>query len=141
MVQLEQVKMSNIVVDTSVLIAVITNEPSKEQLIEITQGFNLIAPQSVHWEIGNAFSAMLKRKRITLNDSLQAIKIYWTIPMRLVEVEIEDTIELADAFNIYAYDAYLLRCALKYNAPLLTLDKGLENVARRANIVVMEVSQ
>jgi uncharacterized protein with PIN domain len=48
----------NIVVDTSVIIAVITNEPHKPQLIDITREVDLLAPLSLHWEIGNAFSAM-----------------------------------------------------------------------------------
>jgi predicted nucleic acid-binding protein len=47
------------VVDTSVIIAVIVNEPSKPALIRATQGVDLLAPSSVHWEIANAFSAML----------------------------------------------------------------------------------
>ena len=38
-----------VVVDTSVLIAAIANEPEKEALIELTRGAGLIAPQSVHW--------------------------------------------------------------------------------------------
>ena len=54
------------VVDASVIIAVIANEPEKERLVEITQGADLLAPASVHWEIGNAFSAMIKRGRVSL---------------------------------------------------------------------------
>jgi len=56
----------NLVVDTSVIIAVITNEEHKRQLINLSKGADLIAPPSLHWEIGNAFSAMFKRKRISL---------------------------------------------------------------------------
>lgn len=55
----------DIVIDTSVIIAVIANEPEKGDLVELTKGANLIAPLSVHWEIGNAFSAMLKRRKAT----------------------------------------------------------------------------
>jgi hypothetical protein len=55
----------DIVVDTSALIAVIANEPEKPTLVELTSGADLIAPGSVHFEIGNAFSAMLRRRRIT----------------------------------------------------------------------------
>ena len=54
-----------IVIDTSVIIAVITNEPHRESLLQATLGAELLAPPSVHWEIGNAFSAMLKRNKIT----------------------------------------------------------------------------
>lgn len=129
----------DIVVDTSVLIAVIANEPEKDQLIALTHGADLIAPPSVHWEIGNAFSAMLKRSRITLHQTLTAITIYDRIPIRFVEVSLSETLKLAAELNIYAYDAYLIRCALKYNVPLISLDKNLVRVAREKGTKVLEV--
>jgi predicted nucleic acid-binding protein len=128
-----------IVVDTSVLIAVIANEPEKDHLIELTHGAEMFAPQSVHWEIANAFSAMLKRKRITLDQALRAIEIYRQISIRLVEVELEDSLEIAEEQGIYAYDAYLLRCAVKYKRPLLSLDQNMTTVARQMGIHVLEV--
>jgi len=67
----------NITIDTSALIAVITDESKKHRLIELTIGTNLLSPHSVHWEIGNAFSAMLKRNRITLS---QAQTLYQPVP-------------------------------------------------------------
>lgn len=51
----------NLVVDTSVIIAVIANEPEEATLVAQTQGADLFAPHSLYWEVGNAFSAMLKR--------------------------------------------------------------------------------
>ena len=131
----------NIVIDASVIIAVIANEPEKEILIELTKGANLIAPYSVHWEIGNAFSAMLKRKRITLEQALKAIKVYKEIPLKFMDVELEQSLKIADKFNIYAYDAYVIRCALKYKSPLISLDRNLVTFAKKIKIKVMEVTQ
>lgn len=130
-----------IVVDASVLIAVITNEEEKEKLVAMTNEAELIAPLSVHWEIGNAFSSLLKRKRVSIDEALQAIDIYLQIPVRFVEVELTDSLELADEFGIYAYDAYLLRCAEKYRLPLLTLDNRLVQVAKDKKIQVLEVAE
>jgi predicted nucleic acid-binding protein len=130
-----------VVVDASVLIAVITNEDEKEKLVAMTNEAELIAPLSVHWEIGNAFSSLLKRKRVTIDEALQAIEIYLQIPVRFVEVELTDSLELANEFGIYAYDAYLLRCAEKYRLPLLTLDNRLVQVAKNRKIQVMEVEE
>ena len=59
----------NIVVDTSVIVAVLLNEPVKASLIEVTVNATLSAPMSLHWEIGNAFSAMFKKKRLSLEDA------------------------------------------------------------------------
>ena len=129
-----------IVIDTSVLIAVIADEPEKERLVLLTRGSDLVAPQSVHWEIANAFSAMLKRSRITLPQALKAIQVYQQIPLRLVDVELEDSLKIAQQFEMYAYDAFLLRCALKYKLPLITLDQTLVMSARKAGISLIEVN-
>ena len=126
-------------VDTSVIIAVIANEPEKEALIELTTGAGLIAPHSVHWEIGNAFSAMLRHERIAVAEAIQAIKLYQQIPIRFVEVELEESLKIAEALAIYAYDAYLIRCALKYKSPLISLDRNLVKAAKEMGVRVVQV--
>lgn len=130
----------DLVVDTSVIIAVIANEPEKAALIAQTAGAELLAPASVHWEIGNAFSAMLKRKRITVKQARGAIEAYRLIPLRLVEVDLMQALELASQYEVYAYDAYLMACALNHKCALLTLDRGLVHAARLAGVRVMEIT-
>lgn len=129
----------DIVIDTSVIIAVIANEPERDALIESTKGADIIAPHSVHWEIGNALSAMLRRERISVQQAIQVVKVYRRIPIRFVEVELEDALEIADALGIYAYDAYLIRCALKFKSPLISLDRGLVRAAKVMGVNVVEV--
>lgn len=128
-----------IVVDTSVIIAVIAGESQRTRLIRLTQGTDLLAPHSVHWEIGNALSAMLRRGRVTLELALRAIEVYRHIPIRYVEIELEEALKVAAEEGIYAYDAYLIRCAEKYRAPLLTLDRMLMEIAQRRGIKVLSV--
>ena len=128
-----------IVVDASAILAVIVNEPSKKKLIRLTKGAHLIAPASLQWEIGNALSAMLKRNSINLYQALQAVEIYSHIPIRSVDVEIDEALRIAAESNIYAYDAYMIRCALRYNARLLSLDKNLLETARKLGAETMEV--
>jgi predicted nucleic acid-binding protein len=72
---------------------------------------------------------------------LKAIEIYHKIPVRYAETELEDTLRIAAEYNIYSYDAYLLRCALKYNAPLISLDRNLVRIAKEMNVVVIEVQE
>lgn len=129
-----------IIIDASAIIAVIANEPEKAALIEMTKDTDLLAPLSIPWEIGNAFSAMLKRRRISVDQAVQALGIYSTIPIRLVDVELAEAIHLADRLNIYAYDAYLLCCAQRYKAPLLSLDQDLLTAARVLGLPVLEVA-
>jgi predicted nucleic acid-binding protein len=128
-----------IVVDTSIIIAVIVNESRKGQLVEMTRGASLHAPSSLHWEVGNAFSAMFKRNRIDLSQALNALTSYKTIPIRFHDVDLKSSLELSDTYGLYAYDAYFLTCAMKVNGPLLTLDSSLADAAHRAGITVLEV--
>ena len=58
----------DIVLDTSALISVIIGEPERERIIELTIGKSLIGPGSIPWKIGNAFSAMFKQNRLTLDE-------------------------------------------------------------------------
>lgn len=129
----------SIIVDTSVIISVITNEQSKSKLINITEGEDLISPSSLHWEIGNAISAMFKRKKIDLKTAKTATHYYQTIPIRLVDVDINKSIEISYQHKIYAYDAYFLECARNYSSPLLTLDNSLTTIAQQMHINVIEV--
>jgi len=129
-----------IIVDTSVIIAVLTNEKNKKALIKITSGADLATPYSLHWEICNAFTAMFKRNKIELKQAQTAIKYYYKIPVRFTDVNLSNVLSIAHTHNIYAYDAYFIECAKNLNAPLLTLDKELKSVAEKLNIKTFEVS-
>ncbi len=128
-----------IVIDTSVVISVITNESHKEKLIKITEGRTLIAPESLQFEIGNAFSAMFRRNRITLDDALRAIEIYLTIPIQYFPVDILRAINIAEQFKIYAYDAYFIECAARNRSPILSIDEGLIEAAGNYGVHLVEV--
>lgn len=128
----------DIVADASAIIAVVANQPERDTLVRLTKGADLVAPHSVHWEIGNAFSAMMRRGRVGLDQVTVAVQRYQGIPIRFLDVELERSLEIADRLGIYAYDAYIIRCAVKYRAPLLTLDQELVSSARRMGVEVME---
>lgn len=128
-----------LVVDTSVIIAVILDEPEKAGLITQTQEADLLAPLSIYWEIGNAFSAMFKRQRMTLAQAKVAIEIYRQIPLSLLEIDLMEALELVNQFKIYAYDAYIIACALQQDCPLLSLDSSLIYAAKAAGAQVLEV--
>ena len=87
-------------IDTSALIAVIGNEDNKERIVDLTIGYSLYAPASVHWEIGNAFSAMFKRGSSNLDSVRQALEAYQEIPIRFIDVPLEQSIELSHRLNI-----------------------------------------
>jgi predicted nucleic acid-binding protein len=128
-----------IIVDASAVIAAIAGEPEKAAIVRLTRGAELAAPASIHWEIGNAFSVMLKRHRIRLEEAERALAIYRQIPINFLEVDLEEALRLAASMGIYAYDAYIIYCGLHYRLPLLSLDKQLAAAARRSGVRVLEV--
>jgi predicted nucleic acid-binding protein len=130
----------DITIDTSAIIALITIEQMNLAIRQaISDDSTLIAPESIHWEIGNAFSAMFRRHRITFEQALDALSIYESIPIRFIKVDLDQCLKIAKDLNIYAYDAYLIQCAQKYRTPLLTLDQKLAQLAGQAGVKIIEV--
>ncbi len=128
----------NIVSDTNIFLAVALDEPEKEHIIQLTAETNIIAPEILPYEIGNALSALIKRKQITPDEALLVYEVTRMVPIRLIAIEIEQALKLAIEFNIYAYDAYFLQCARSLSCPLITLDKRMKQVAAELNIEVLE---
>jgi len=128
----------DVVVDTSVFLAVALNEPEKDRIIELTVDAAALAPEILPYEIGNALLAMVKRRRLSEIEALEAEQLVGRIPVRLVGVDVQASLQLALAHNIYAYDAYFLQCARVYSRPLITLDRRMKQVADQIGIKVLE---
>lgn len=128
-----------LVIDTSVIIAVVSGEASRPGLIRATRGAELVAPASVHWEVGNAVAALVKRRLATRDQALLLVAAYSEVPLRLIDVDLSAALELAAIYNLYAYDAYVLTCALSQRAALLTLDKGQARAAVAAGVKLKEL--
>lgn len=129
----------DIVIDTSALVAVIVGKPERTKIVELTAGNSLIGPGSIPWEIGNAFSAMFKQDRLSLDEAQKGLSIFESIPLRYVEPDFFNSLSLSKKINMHAYDAYFLDCAIRYKSPLLTLDRKLKAAAQRINIETLEV--
>ena len=119
----------------------LTSEPERARVIELTKDADLIAPASVHWEMGNALSAMLKRKRISTVQAEGVLRHYEKIPIRFVDVSLFESIRISSERKIYAYDAYLIACALDQRCRLISLDKALLQAARDSGSQTIEVPE
>lgn len=131
----------NIVIDSSAIVAVIVAEPENDAIVAATSGHTLMGPGSIRWEIGNAFSAMIRQRRVSVADAQRGMEILDGIPIQYVNVDMPNVLSIAAQVNAYAYDAYFLDCALRHGAPLLTLDRTLSRAAATlgVNTVVPEV--
>jgi predicted nucleic acid-binding protein len=127
-----------IIADTNTFIAVALNEPEKDGIIQLTEGHDLIAPDVLPFEVGNALTAMMKKSSLKKEEVASAWEVVQKIPVDLRHTDIKSALSIAIKFNIYAYDAYFLECAENLRSPLLTLDIGMKRVARDIGITILE---
>ena len=127
-----------IVADTNTFIAVALEEPEKRQIIRFTVGKELVAPEVLPFEVGNALTAMVKKRALDPNEVISAWDVVQTIPVELRRIDIQAALGLAVRFNIYAYDAYFIECALSLRCPMLTLDHRMKMVAGDVGIRILE---
>ena len=127
-----------IIADTNTFIAVALNETEKDRIIQLTEGHDLIAPDVLPFEIGNALTAMMKKRSLKKKEVVSAWEVVQKIPVDLRNTDIKSALRIAIKFNIYAYDAYFLECAENLRSPLLTLDIGMKRVAREIGITILE---
>lgn len=120
--------------DASAVLAVILDESSASDVRTASQNCELIAPGSLPWEVGNALVLGMREDRLTLEMATAALHEYQNVPIRTVPIEQVEALEIADAEDIYAYDAYMLTCTHRHSAPLLSLDLHLRSVARRRGV-------
>ena len=127
-----------IIADTNTFLAVALEEPEKIQIIHLTVGHDLVAPEVLPFEIGNALTAMMKKRTLEADELTSAWDMVQAIPVELRRIDIRFALEIASRFNIYAYDAYFIECAISLRCPLLTLDRRMKIVGKNAGIHILE---
>ncbi len=129
----------NIVIDTSAILAVLLDEPQKEALVEATMGSIVCAPASLRWEVGNAATAGVKRRRLTKERARQLIADFEQITVRELAIDIGRAVDLGLELGIYAYDAYILEAARSSGFPLLALDGPIRRHAKKLGLSQAEL--
>lgn len=119
-------------------VAVALNEPERNDIISLTANASVLAPELLPYEVGNALSAMVKRRKLERAVALELENVANRIPVRLLSINVHDALNLALKHGIYAYDAYFLRCAQQFACPLLTLDSRMQQVAVKIGIELLE---
>ena len=127
-----------IVVDTNVPLVVAMNGPEREWLLKVALEADLIAPPVLPYEVANALSAWVKRKKLSPGRAEYLWDVICGIPVELVEVDVKTALMVAVERGIYVYDAFFLQCARESVCPLLTLDSGMRHVARVMGIRILE---
>jgi predicted nucleic acid-binding protein len=130
---------TNIVIDTSAILAVLLDEPEKQAVVEATVGSVVCAPASLRWEVGNAATAGVKRRRLTKERARQLIADFDQVTIRELAIDIGRAVDLGLDLGIYAYDAYILEAARSSGFPLLALDGPIRRDAKRLGLSQVEL--
>jgi predicted nucleic acid-binding protein len=132
---------ANIVIDTSAILAVLLDEPEKQGVVEATMGSVLCAPASLRWEVGNAATAGVKRRRLTRERARQLITDFERVMIRELTIDSGRAVDLGLELGIYAYDAYILEAARSSGFPLLALDDPIRRNAKKLGLPLVELDQ
>jgi predicted nucleic acid-binding protein len=129
----------NIISDTNVVMAVALDEPERSAIVAATRSVELLAPEILPYEIGNALSSLFKRGLLTSLQMQSAWAATQQIPVEYRSVDIQRAFKIAAEHKIYAYDAYFLECAIQCRCPLLTLDTKMRSVARMLKVELITI--
>ena len=117
-----------LVVDCSVLVAVLFEEETYESAVELISGKTLFAPSLLSDEIVNV---ALKKRRLGLavDDIAQVFSDYANYDIELRQTESLAQYELAQRYHLSGCDAAYLWLAAELKAPLATFDEKLGRAA------------
>ena len=119
-----------LVVDCSVLAAILFEEPSRDQALARLAGRSLHAPTLIDHEIARV--ALEKHGHGWPAESIQlALEDYAEQALELHRSNVAAQCELAHRYGLSAYDAAYLWLAAEMKAPLATFDRKLGEAAQR----------
>ena len=124
----------DILIDASCVMAILAEEPERDEVIEKTKGATLVSATCLPYEIANALSARVKRHLADEETAVLAYSEFEKIPIRLFDVDIKKALRIAAEEKHYAYDAYYIACALDRKLPLSSFDKGLIEIAQKRGV-------
>jgi predicted nucleic acid-binding protein len=107
-------------------------------LADAEQGEVLWVPALWWYELGNALTVAVRRKRLSEADATRFIDLYSQVPLQTDTHLTSETVwrlrALAQEHHLSAYDAAYLELAQRRGLGLATLDKNLIAAARRAGV-------
>jgi predicted nucleic acid-binding protein len=123
-----------VVVDASVIAALLFGEPDGDVVAARLGGSRLAAPSLLRYELASICAKKIRRyprQREGLQDALQLLP---RLAIDEVQVPTEEMARLAGDVGISAYDAAYLWLAQYLGTPLITLDRRLLTAANDLGI-------
>jgi predicted nucleic acid-binding protein len=104
------------------------------------EGSTILVPAIGTAEVANGFLMAERRKRLQHPETQQLVALLESLSVIVDSLSVSNFIHavppLAKGYRLAAYDAAYLELALRYRAPLASLDSGLKNAERKAGIAI-----
>lgn len=117
-----------IVVDCSVLAAILFNEPARDEALALLSGKALHAPNLIDHELISV--AVRKSDAKAYVIATTGLSAFRKLRLTRHTIDHQAQFELALSQNLSAYDAAYLQLAVMLNAPLATYDRDLAVAAK-----------
>ena len=121
--------MSLFVIDASALAAVLFGEPRSREVEERLRGAVMVAPTLLPYELGNTCLKKIAQDPDRRPQLREALSYYSRLQIDEVEIPPWEVVPLAEAAKLSFYDASYLWLSRSLGAPLVTLDRKLEDAA------------
>lgn len=113
------------VIDASALAALVFAEPDADSIDREIVGSSLVAPVLLYFELANVCLHKMSRYPDKRDSLLEGFELAHKMGISQLEVDMVQTIGLAEQEALTVYDAAYLWLALELNCPLVTLDRKL----------------
>ncbi len=126
-----------LVIDASCIMAVIKQESTAREVMEKSEGYELLSAECLPFEVANALSKWIKRGFLSLEAAERCFELYRRLPVSLMSVDFETSLRYSWEEQHYSYDMFYLDCATRNGCPILTFDEGLVAIAKKRGIVCL----
>jgi predicted nucleic acid-binding protein len=128
----------NILADANAVMVVILEEKGRSIVLEHTKGAKVFCPDVVSFEVANGLTKLFRAHMLDIDSMQKSFTAFEEMPITQIKTDIHRALDIAGKYNIYAYDAFYLEMAERLSLPLLTLDSGMQRIARKMKIELLE---
>ena len=112
-----------------------------DRVLVALEGRPVLVPSVWALEITNAVVVAERRKRVSQPEVRRFVELVSGLTINEmslpVAASVGNILPLAREYGLSAYDASYLDVAIRYGAPLATLDSGLEKAGRKAGVEIL----
>ena len=117
------------VVDASVVAALAFQEPNAGRAISLIEGFDLVAPTLLPYELASVASKKARRYPSQRDAIVRGLQAALDLGVRLADIDHIATLELSLDTGLSTYDASYVYLARRLELPLVTFDTRLRRAS------------